>query len=120
MNEYAGVKRPTDWDSRSTNYQNGWEDGVDFAQQVVTPAGTLQLTGWSRDAVRAFGFLVSDNQAQARNIVRDMSPRDRAVLVFDLEELSRIVGDAELSRFRDERQAADLLRVPRDSRSVQA
>lgn len=51
----------------------------------------------SRD-VSAFLAVTEDRVPEARRIVKDMSGRDRAVLSFWLQELSRIVEDAELSR----------------------
>lgn len=52
----------------------------------------------SRD-VSAFLAVTEDRAPEAQRIVEDMSGRDRAVLSFWLQELSRIVDDAELSRW---------------------
>lgn len=51
----------------------------------------------SRD-VSAFLAVTEDRVPEAQRIVKGMSGRDRAVLSFWLQELSRIVEDAELSR----------------------
>lgn len=69
---------------------------------------TLTLTGWAEKSVQAFGNLAQDNPDRARRIVRDMSPADRAVLSFTLDELSRIVREEEEFRTTAARRAARL------------
>jgi hypothetical protein len=52
-------------------------------------------------AVRALIHVLQDEPDKARALVRGMSPRDRAVLDFDLGELSRLLDDEDL-RYRVE------------------
>jgi hypothetical protein len=66
----------------------------------------LRITGWAKDAVQAFGHVTNDDPDTARDIVRRMSPRDRAVLSFTLEELSRIVSEEEQFRTTANRRRA--------------
>lgn len=80
----------------------------------------LKLTGWAETAVRAFGHLVQDDPDMARDIVRAMSARDRAVLSFSLEELSRIVSEEETFRTTaDRRRARDTSGVDNEPDSSQ-
>lgn len=62
----------------------------------------LHITGWTKEAVRAFAHVVEDDPDTAVRIVRDMSPKDRAVLSFWLNELSGIVDAAEVARMADQ------------------
>jgi hypothetical protein len=66
----------------------------------------LNLTGWSKDSVRAFGHVTADDLDMARTIVRQMSPADRAVLSFALGELSRIITEEEDFRVTEARREA--------------
>lgn len=59
--------------------------------------------------VRALIHVLQDNPDSARDIIRCMSPRDRAVLSFDLSELSRLVSEEEDIRVTaDRRRAGDM------------
>ena len=110
---HSGVPYPATFDSRSPQFQKGWEDGVDAALASANQKGSsvLRLTGWTKRAVLAFGHVAEDNADTARQIVRDMSPRDSAVLSHLLRELSEIVDDEELSRRQEDRRRARLSRV---------
>lgn len=67
-------------------------------------------------AVRALIHVLQDNPDSARDIVRHMSPRDRAVLSFDLSELSRLVSEEEDIRVTaDRRRAGDMSRAGEDN-----
>jgi hypothetical protein len=90
-------------------YAMGWKDGVDAhyrrtldlareRQLSGRDLSVLKLSGWSRDAVRAFGYLTQEDADTARQIVRRMSGPDRAVLSFYLQELSDIVSHEEMLR----------------------
>lgn len=57
-------------------------------------------------AVRAFIHQLQDEPDKARAVVRALSPRDRAVLLFDLGELSRIVSEEEGFRTMEDRRTA--------------
>lgn len=65
----------------------------------------LKLTGWAKDSVLAFGNVTEDNPEAARDIVRRMSPKDRAILAYSLGELSRIVQEEEDFRTLEDRRA---------------
>ncbi len=62
---------------------------------------SLHITGWAKDAVRAFAHVVEDDPDTAVRIVADLPPKDRAVLSFWLHELSEIVDSAEIARTAD-------------------
>lgn len=80
----------------------------------------LKLTGWAETAVRAFGHLVQDDPDKARGIVRAMSPKDRVVLSFTLDEMSRIVSEEETFRITaDRRRARDTSGVDNEPDSSQ-
>ena len=112
---YRGVPISEVYDRGSTNYRNGWKDGVDAhydrtlelaaAQQDPT---ALKLTGWARQDVTAFAHQVQDNPDEARQIVRSLSPADRAVLQFHLHELSRIAEEEDSFRETEDRRRARL------------
>lgn len=59
-------------------------------------------------AVRALIHVLQDEPDKARALVRAMSPRDRAVLSFDLGELSRLVSEEEDFRATEDRRTARL------------
>lgn len=109
MTEYKGVRAPEGYDRHSTNYRQGWRDGVDSAKAADTPAGTLKLTGWSKDIVRAFAHITQDDPDTARGIVRALSPRDRATLLFTLREMTEMAEDEDMLRRTEDRR-----RVRRD------
>lgn len=92
-------------------YTIGWKDGVDGAlnsRRDNAAEYPLKLTGWAKDAVRAFGYIAGDNPDEARQIIRRMSPKDRAVLQYVLGELSRIRDEEEDFRAaRDRRRARE-------------
>jgi hypothetical protein len=58
------------------------------------------------DMVRAFVAVLRDDPDSARDIVRDMPPRDRALLSFTLEEMTRVVSEQEDFRRMEDRRAA--------------
>lgn len=105
--KYRGVTVPPAA-GRNATYASGWKDGVNAALDSANESGAsvLRLTGWTKQAVLAFGHVSQDNGDTARRIVRDMSPRDRAVLTHMLRELSEIVDDEELSRRTEDRRRA--------------
>lgn len=115
MGNYHGITIPPAAE-RNTTYASGWKDGVDAALASANEKGSsvLRLTGWTRQAVLAFGHVSQDNNDTARGIVRDMSPRDRAVLSHLLRELEEIVDDEELSRRNEDRRQARLSRRGQD------
>jgi len=110
--KYRGIAVPRAAEASGT-YASGWQDGVNAALASANQKGSsvLRLTGWTKQAVLAFGHVAEDNEDTARDIVRDMSPRDRAVLSHLLRELSEIVDDEELSRRQEDRRRARLSRV---------
>jgi len=60
------------------------------------------------DMVRAFIAVLRDEPDTARDIIRDLSPRDRALLSFTLEEVTRLVSEEEdFRRTRDRRTARE-------------
>ena len=62
------------------------------------------------DAVRVFLAVVQDTPDTARDIVRRMSPRDRAVLAFYLRDAGRITEEEiEFRETRDRREARESL-----------
>lgn len=90
-------------------YVVGWKEGVDAAlasRADSTSGPVLKITGWALASVRAFGHLAQDDPDTARRMIRDMSPRDRAVLAWLSGELSRLVSEEE-----DFRTTADRRRV---------
>lgn len=58
--------------------------------------------------VVAFVEIVKDDPDKARQLVQTLSGQDRAVLLFHLSELSRLVEDAEMVRQAAGRKAARL------------
>lgn len=89
----------------------GWCEGVESALSrrfEFTADGVLSCVPEGQDSqdtgpslsrdVSAFLAVTEDRAPEARRIVKGMSGRDRAVLSFWLQELSRVVEDAELSR----------------------
>lgn len=113
---YWGAEYPPDWDEWTPDLRTAWMKGVDAALKSQggtrgprhTADGVRTVPGednvpedvkgpLSRD-VSAFLAVTEDRTQDARRTVKDMSGRDRAVLSFWLQELSRIVEDAELSR----------------------
>lgn len=115
---YWDVEYPPDWDEWAPDLCAAWRKGVNAALRsrdedkargygstadgVRTVPGEDNVpedtgTSLSRD-VSAFLAVTEDRVQEARRIVKGMSGRDRAVLSFWLQELSRIVEDAELSR----------------------
>jgi hypothetical protein len=59
-------------------------------------------------AVRALVHVLQDNPDEARQIVRSLSPADRAVLQFHLRELSRITDEEDSFRETEDRRRARL------------
>lgn len=109
MNEYKGVPVPpnvVDHAEQNDEYSIGWKDGVDAALNTITDPGVLKITGWAKDAVRAFAHVAGDDTDAARRTVRDMSGRDRAVLAFTISELSRLIDEEESFRRQADRTAA--------------
>ena len=110
MDLYRGVPLPEKIESGQID---AWKAGVDahYDQTLKLAAARegageypLKLTGWAKDAVRAFGHATNEDTATARRIIRDMSRQDRAVLAFVLGEVSFIVDDEEtLERVKDRR-----------------
>ena len=58
--------------------------------------------------VHAFALVTEDRLDEARQIIRDMSPRDRALLSFVLGEVTRLVSEEEDFRRTADRRAARL------------
>lgn len=58
------------------------------------------------DMARAFLAVLMDEPGMARDTIRDMSPKDRALLSFTLDELSRFVSEEEDFRRTADRRAA--------------
>lgn len=79
---------------------------------VAQSAGSPSVSGTDRlspaDDVNAFALVTEDRQDEARQIIRDMSPRDRHLLTFVLEEMTRIVSEEEDFRRMADRRAARL------------
>jgi hypothetical protein len=69
----------------------------------------LRITGWAKESVQAFANVAEDNLDDARDIVRRMSPRDRATLLFTLRELTEMAEDEDMLRRNEDRR-----RVRRD------
>lgn len=95
---YRGVPVPPEINpetdqSDTDRYATGWKAGVDAHY-----ARTLKLSGADRPFVDAFLAILADNPDGARQAIKDMSGRDRAVLSFMLTELSSVVDDAEMYR----------------------
>lgn len=67
----------------------------------------------------AFAFVVDDETDPARDIVRNLSPRDRVLLSFVLEEMTRIVSEEEDFRRTTDRRAARLSAERRESASLE-
>lgn len=68
------------------------------------------------DMVRAFVAVLRDDLDSARDIVRDMSPRDRALFSFTLEEMTRLVFQQEdFRRVEDRRAAREAREARRDT-----
>lgn len=63
------------------------------------------------EMVRAFVAVIMDEPDTARDTIRDLSPRDRALLSFTLEELTRLVSEEE-----EFRRTADRRRAREDTR----
>lgn len=105
MGSYRGVDVPKGIEIEGSDYWNGWRDGVRDAQdaglRTTSDPSTLKITGWTKAAVRAFAHVVEDDPDTAVRIIGDMSPKDRAVLSFWLNELSGIVDAAETARTVD-------------------
>jgi hypothetical protein len=59
-------------------------------------------------AVRALIHVLQDEPDKARSLIRSMSSRDRAVLSFELTELSRLVSEEEDFRTMEDRRKARL------------
>jgi hypothetical protein len=58
------------------------------------------------DMVRVFVAVLRDEPDTARVLIRDMAPRDRALLSFVLEEVTRLVSEEEdFRRVSDRRRA---------------
>lgn len=72
-----------------------------------------------RDMVRVFVAVLRDERDTARDTIRDMSPRDRALLSFHLEEVTRLVSEEEDFRRGTDRRAARLSAERRESASLE-
>lgn len=93
-----------------SSYPSGWVRGVDDAlasrRDIPSDTGALKITGWTREAVRAFAHVSEDDPDTARRIVRDMSGADRAVLSFWAAEVSRLVEEEDSFRRQADRTRA--------------
>jgi hypothetical protein len=58
------------------------------------------------DMVRAFIAVLLDELETARDTIRELSPRDRALLSFTLEEVTRLVSEEEDFRRTADRRLA--------------
>jgi hypothetical protein len=105
---YRGVPFPTGYETSPPEIQEAWRNGVDDAlssrRDISGDTGALKITGWTREAVRAFAHVSEDDPDTARRIIRGLSGADRAVLAFWLNELSGIVDDEELTRRAEARR----------------
>jgi hypothetical protein len=102
---------------RSTPARAEAEAYVSLSQSAESPSvsGTsgediLLERAEDMDMVRAFLAVLVDEPGTARETIRDMSPRERALLSFSLEELSRLVSEEE-----DFRRTADRRRAREDT-----
>ena len=114
MSEYRGVPMHADvidHANQDDDYYVGWKDGVDAALRTAAggvrvpndlqpdvplrPEDGVPLSVTDQDAVRAFTAVIRDTPEEALRVVKRMSPRDRAVLSFYLQETGRIVDDVE-------------------------
>lgn len=79
---------------------------------VAQSAGSPSVSGTDRlgpaDDVNAFALVTEDRLDEARQVVRDMSRQDRALLSLSLDDLSRIVSEEEDFRRMADRRAARL------------
>lgn len=87
-------------------YVLGWKDGVDEAVETGKEPDVKLDTAVDLEFVRAFTSILQDNPDAARERIRALSARDRAVLSFHLHELSRIVDEEETFRTTADRRAA--------------
>jgi hypothetical protein len=99
---YQGVPVPahTDhWTSRDTAQ---WKDGVDAAQGVSpgqAPGGTLiRVHREDKPYLDVVSRVLAEDEAAARSLIHGLKPRDRALLSFFLQEVSRLVEDIETER----------------------
>lgn len=101
--DYRGVPVPgllpgTNWDA--------WKAGVDahYARTLELSAGrdrdgrTVSVHPADKPFLDSFSRVLADDPDRAREIVRSLSGRDKAVLSFALGELSRLVSEEEMAR----------------------
>lgn len=112
---YRGVKIPADvQDGDGLCYAQGWRDGVDahylrtveLARDKDNGRTRLIINESDAPAVRAFLSVVTDDLDTGRDIIRSMSPADRAVLSFFLRDTGRIVEEEDSLRDTAERRRA--------------
>jgi len=88
---------------------------VPYPKIGFTPDESIKLdTAEDMASVRALIHVLQDEPDKARSLIRAMSSRDRAVLSFDLSELSRLVEDEEMIRTAADRRKARLSREGQD------
>lgn len=100
---YRGVLVPTvlpggRWDAWKAGVDAHYARTLELAAERDKDVRTLKLSGADRPFVDAFLAILADNPDGARQAVKDMSGRDRAVLSFMLTELSSVVDEEELYR----------------------
>lgn len=110
LGDYRSVPVPGAYYAWNITAQAAWRDGVDAAlasrQDIPSDTGALKITGWTREAVRAFAHVSEDDPDTARRIVRGMSGADRAVLSFWAAEVSRLVEEEDSFRRQADRTRA--------------
>ena len=93
---YRGVPVPPEINPETD--QSDTDRTLERAIERDKDVRTLKLSGADRPFVDAFLAILADNPDGARQAIKDMSGRDRAVLSFMLTELSSVVDDAEMYR----------------------
>lgn len=93
---YRGVPVPPEINPETD--QSDTDRTLERAIERDKDVRTLKLSGADRLFVDAFLAILADNPDGARQAIKDMSGRDRAVLSFMLTELSSVVDDAEMYR----------------------
>ena len=102
MEKYKGVTVPdcVAVEDSNDDYAIGWKDGVDAAVQSRVEDALVS------PEISAFIAVTVDAPDTSRAIVRDLSPRDRAILTFYLNELGRLIEEEDGFRRMADRQRA--------------
>lgn len=92
------------------NIRSMWKvpaSGSEGAADKIARSADVQLdTPEDLDTVRVLIAVIKGDTDTARDIVRRMSPRDRAVLAFLLREAERIVEEEDSFRMQADRNQA--------------